>query len=184
MHNIPFDASRIRRFEDHTHSMVHVFLWMCCPTGVDFDSGSKNQIGVLDIMIITRNFRHYLEFKAKKGDSATEAVQQITDKHYNLTFPRSESLQQKPAFHYSIKWMDKSTHAEVEVRAEGAAVDTDLWKNRLSVGIPITKERQWYFLLINVKYNLFPAEHQCPNPSRTCPSMKIGTLFRQRAQSP
>jgi hypothetical protein len=133
MHNIPYDTiSRIRWFKDHIHSMVHVLLWLCCPSGVDFDSGSKNQIGILDIVIVTRNFHHYLELKAEEGDSATEAVQQIAEKHYSRTFPGPESPQQKPAFHYGIKWTDKSTHATVEVRAEGTAVDTDLWKDRLS----------------------------------------------------
>jgi hypothetical protein len=128
MHNIPFDAtSRIRRFEDHTHPIVHVLLWLCCPRGVNFDSGSKNQIGILDIVISTKHFRHYLEFKSEKGDSAEDTVQQIADKNYSLSFPRTESLQQLPALHYGIKWTDKSTHATVAVMV-GTALDTDLGK--------------------------------------------------------
>ncbi len=134
MHNIPYDATKNnRRFEDHAHATVHVMLWLCCSRGVTFDSGTKNQIGILDIVIITKQYRHYLELKAEKGDSATEALQQITDKYYDSTFPRTSDQQRLPAFRYGIKWKDKSTHATVEVAAEGGAADTSLWKNKLSL---------------------------------------------------
>lgn len=134
MHNIPYDATKnIRRFEDHPHSTVHTLLWMCCPRGVSFDSGTKNQVGILDVVIVTTKYRHYLELKAEKGDSPAEALQQITDKGYTLAFPRTSSGQQLPAFRYGIKWTDKSTHAIVEVATEGDGENTDLWKNKLAL---------------------------------------------------
>ena len=134
MHNIPYDATKnIRRFEDHLHSTVHTLLWMCCPRSVGFDSGTKNQVGKLDVVIVTKKYRHYLELKAKKGDSPAGALQQITDKRYTLAFPRTSQGQQLPAFRYGIKWSDKSTHAVVEVVAEAGGQATDLWKTKLSL---------------------------------------------------
>ena len=106
---------------------------MCCPRGVSFDSGTKNQVGILDIVIVTTKYRHYLELKAEKGDSPTEALQQITDKRYTLTFPRTSEGQQLPAFRYGVKWTDKSTHAVVEVAAEAGGENTDLWMTKLSL---------------------------------------------------
>ncbi len=134
MHHIPYQiTAKIRPFESHPHSIVHVLLWMCSPPGVDFDSSSRSQTGEGDVVIINK-YRHYLEFKAEQGGSISGVVDQISDKRYNVTFPHSESFQQKPAFHYGIKWSEKSTHITVEVYTEDNDKDTDLWKKTLSKG--------------------------------------------------
>jgi hypothetical protein len=134
MHNIPYDATKnICWFEDHPHVVIHMLLHILLSCGMIFDSGAKNQIGILDIVIVTRKYRHYLELKTETGDSVTKVFQQITDKHYSSTFLHTKDQQRLLAFYYGVKWTDKSTHATVEVVAEEVAANTDLWKNKLSL---------------------------------------------------
>jgi hypothetical protein len=140
-------TTKIHCYESHPHSIIHVLLWMCSLSGVDFDSSCRSQTGEGDVVIINK-YHHYLELKAEQGGSVHEAVEQIADKH-------SESFQQKPAFHYGIKWSEKSTHVTVEVKAEGNAADSDLWKNRLSKGPHIVHAPKSVYLY------LFPASFVC-----------------------
>lgn len=121
MHNVPNHvADRIRKFEGHPHSIIHVLLWICCPDGVDFDSQTASQSGASDIVLINK-YRHYIKLKVEGGNMAQDAVLQIHNKNYHTTYPRAESNSQKLAFYYGVKWKNKSTHAIVEVWADKEA---------------------------------------------------------------
>lgn len=115
MHNIPYLGDHnIRRFENFPHAMVHMLLWICHPWGSNFNS-SASQSGRAGVVFVNK-FRHYIQLQPERSRmSATDALRQIRNSHYDFAFPRNELASLLPAFFYGAKLTDRSTDVTIAI---------------------------------------------------------------------